>query len=278
MSITGHVPGPPRIAYRRAGTGPPLVFLHGIGGNHDQWADQQEALARHYTTIAWDARGYGASDDYDGPLDFVAFADDLVRLLDHLGIDRAHLVGLSMGARILLDFAQRHAGRIATLTLADFFYGFDESLTPEKRAEFIALRQKPLREGRSLTEIAGPLLGSLMAPGASPAAWARMTASIEALHVESYLKTIAATLHYNRGANLQEITAPVQMIYGREDRLTPPAIGQTALTLLPDARLDVIDGAGHLSNVETPDAFNAILTRFLAQHAQRADWKRTHRC
>lgn len=274
MSVTGHVPGVPRIAYRRAGAGPPLVFLHGIGGNHDQWADQQAALGDAYTTIAWDARGYGASDDYAGELDFTEFSDDLERLLDHLGIGRAHLVGLSMGARILLDFAPRHPDRIATLTLADFFFGFDEALTPDKQAEFIALRQKPLREGKTPAEIAGPLLDSLMAPGASRAARARMTASIEALHVESYLKTIAATLRYNRGANLGSIAVPVQMIYGREDRLTPPSIGEAALTQLPDARLDVIEGAGHLSNVETPDAFNAILLRFLAQHAERADCKR----
>lgn len=273
MTALQHVPGRPRIAFRRLGEGPPLVFLHGIGGNHGQWADQQAALSRSFTTIAWDARGYGASDDYDGALEFSDFSGDLCRLLDHLKVQRAHLVGLSMGARILLDFAPDNLERIGTLTLCDFFFGFDEALTPEKREEFIALRQKPLREGKSLSDIAGPLLASLFGANPSPEAWERMTASMEALHIESYLKTIAATLRYNRGASLERISVPVQMIFGSEDRLTPPSIGEQAKLRLPDAALAVIQGAGHLSNVEAPQAFNEILGTFLSTHRDRAEWQ-----
>ena len=96
--------GNPRISFNETGNGPPLVFLHGIGGNRTNWYEQQSAMADLCTTIAWDARGYGRSEDYEGPLNFRLFGEDLVRLLDSREIERAHLVGLSMGARILMDF------------------------------------------------------------------------------------------------------------------------------------------------------------------------------
>ena len=269
------VPGAPRLSFDRMGDGPPLIFLHGIGGNRFQWHDQLAVFGKGFTAISWDARGYGASDDYAGDLTFTDFSTDLLRLLDFLNIDKAHLVGLSMGARILLDFAPDHLARIATLTLCDFFYGFDEALTEEKREEFIALRQKPLLEGRTLSDLAPNLVASLLSPNASNAVRQRLIESIEALHVESYLKTLAATLRYNRGTNLSALNVPVQMIYGEEDRLTPPSIGEGALATLPDGRLDVIAGAGHLSNIEATEAFNNILANFLSAHRNAACWKET---
>lgn len=267
------VSGAPKLSFDRIGDGPPLIFLHGIGGNRFQWRDQLVAFADRFTAIAWDARGYGRSDDYAGDLAFGDFSDDLLRLLDDLQVEKAHLVGLSMGARILLDFAPDRLDRIATLTLCDFFYGFDESLTEEKREEFIALRQKPLLEGKTLSDLAPDLVASLLSPSASDAVRQRLVDSIEALHVGSYLKTLAATLRYNRGANLAALKVPVQMIYGEDDRLTPPGIGEGALAHLPDGRLNVIPKAGHLSNIETPDAFNTILGRFLSIYRDTACWK-----
>ena len=270
---TYSVPGVPGLAYDLAGSGPPVVFLHGIGGNRQQWRDQLTALAPSFKAIAWDARGYGLSDDYTGPLAFGDFSDDLVRLLDHLAIERAHLVGLSMGARILLDFAPNHLDRIATLTLCDFFYGFDESLTEEKREEFIRLRKKPLEDGKSLSAMATAVVESLLAPNADEPVRQRLIASIEALHVESYLKTLEATTRYNRGANLAALKMPVQLIYGEHDRLTPPSIGANALKQLSNAQLAVIPGAGHLTNIEKPTTFNQILTDFLGMHADCAAWR-----
>ncbi|MFY9212274.1 MAG: alpha/beta hydrolase [Aestuariivita sp.] len=271
--IHRYVPGQPRLSFDRLGDGPPVVFLHGIGGNRFQWRNQLEAFGNRFTAISWDARGYGASDDYKGELSFVDFSADLLRLLDHLNVDKAHLVGLSMGARILLDFAPDNLSRIATLTLCDFFYGFDESLTDEKREEFITLRQKPLLEGKTLTDLAPALVASLLAPNPPAAVRQRLITSIEALHVDSYLKTLAATLRYNRSAALSRLTLPVQMIYGALDRLTPPSIGEGALGKLPDGRLAVIPGAGHLSNIEDPAAFNDILAGFLKDHRDSACWR-----
>src|SRR5438876_8255925 len=110
---TEYVAGPPRIAFDHAGVGPLVVLMHGIGGNRSNWHDQLPELARSFHAVAWDARGYGDSDDYDGDLDFGDFARDLARLLDHFGAARAHLVGLSMGGVIALDFVTRWPARVA---------------------------------------------------------------------------------------------------------------------------------------------------------------------
>lgn len=257
------LPGPPDIAYVRCGQGAPLVFLHGIGGNHSNWMAQLARFQDHYQCFAWDARGYGESEDYPEALEFEFFADDLNRLMDHENIERAHLAGLSMGARILLDFVARYPHRVASLILCDCFYAFDQSLTPAKQAEFIALRQRPLLEGKTLAELAPALVNSLVSPHCTDVVRDQLRISIEALHVESYLKTLAASIGYNRTAALDSIRVPVQLIFGADDRLTPASIGQDMQTRMAHARLAVIAHAGHLSNMEQAEQFNQVVADFL---------------
>jgi len=266
------VDGVPRLAFDQIGDGAPVVFLHGIGGNRTSWTSQQLAMADICTAISWDARGYGRSDDYEGPLNFSDFSDDLARLLDFNGIERAHLVGLSMGARILMDFFPRHRERVATLVLCDCFFSYEKALSPEKRQEFIELRQKPLKEGKSLAELAPALIKSLVGPNCSEAARQQLHQSILDIHVESYLKTIAATVTYDVSGSLKEFNVPVQLIFGEHDQLTPPSIGQTMLEKMPSAQLAVIENAGHLSNMEQPDAFNEILRNFIEPHLKLASY------
>jgi 3-oxoadipate enol-lactonase len=110
---TQFVPDKPRIAVDVEGSGPCAVFMHGIGGNRTNWHDQLPVFGAHFTAIAWDARGYGLSDDYETALDFGDFSADLLRLLDHFRADRAPLVGLSMGGRIAMDFYERHPARVS---------------------------------------------------------------------------------------------------------------------------------------------------------------------
>lgn len=253
-----------------SGGGPPVVFLHGIGGNRHNWTRQTVAIADSFTTYAWDARGYGDSDDYPGPLTFSDFGDDLTRLLDHFDIQRAHLVGLSMGARILMDFAPRHLDRVATLTLCDCFYGFENALSPEKQAEYIELREGPLREGRTFADLAPRLIESLVSSNATAEVREELRQSILALRVDSYLKTLRASVSFDQADELGALAVPVKLIFGSEDQLTPPSIGQEMVALLPDASLAVLDGAGHLSNLEEPAGFNQVLQAFLTDHRDRA--------
>ena len=264
--VTAHVPGRPRIAYDLIGSGPPVLFLHGIGGNRSNWTEQLLACAPSFMAVAWDARGYGQSDDYEGDLNFAAFADDVLRLLDHLNITKIHLVGLSMGGRISQDLYFRYPERVATLTLCDTFPGTTPTMSPEKMDAFINLRKGPLVAGKSLLEMAEPLAKTLVSENASPEHFQRLVASIEALHKDSYIKTIEASTRYNRPVDIAAIAVPVQLIYGADDRLTTPQTGAEMQRQIPGARLTVIEGAGHLVNIERGPEFNDVLLDFLNQN------------
>src|SRR5665213_2238746 len=222
---TDIIPGPPRIAVDHVGAGELVIFLHGIGGNRTNWHDQLPAFAEYFHAISWDARGYGKSDDYDGPLDFGDFAADLARVLDYFGAARAHLVGLSMGGVIAMDFAARYPDRVATLTLCDTMPGFGH-LTEAQRSEFIRLRQEPLMAGKEPRDIAPVVAKTLLGKSPRPGCFERLVASMTALHKESYIKTITGSVNYARPLEIEKITVPVHIVVGDEDMLTPPSTSQ----------------------------------------------------
>src|SRR5262245_20761873 len=105
----------PRIALTVHGNGPLVLFLHGIGGHRQHWREQIPIFATRFQAAAWVARGYGDSDDYTGPLKFNDVTADVLRVLDHLKQQKAHLVGLSMGGRIARNFALRYPDRVGRL-------------------------------------------------------------------------------------------------------------------------------------------------------------------
>ncbi len=266
---TDIIAGSPRLAVDHAGAGPLVIFLHGIGGNRTNWHDQLPAFSADFHAVSWDARGYGASGDYDGPLDFADFALDLARVIDHFGATRAHLVGLSMGGVIALDFAAKFPARVATLTLCDTMPGFGH-LTDAQRRDFIRLRQEPLLAGKEPRDIAPVVARTLLSKSPPPGCFDRLVASMTALHKDSYIKTITGSVNYAGPLRLEEITAPTLVVVGDEDALTPPATSRDLLSRIPGATMAVIDRAGHLSNIEQPEAFNRVVLDFLLDHRDRA--------
>jgi len=265
---TDHVAGAPRIAIDHIGEGPLVLFMHGIGGNRSNWQDQLPAFAAKFHAAAWDARGYGASDDYPGPLDFGDFSGDLLRVLDHFKVAKAHLVGLSMGGLIAFDFHARHPNRVATLTICDSMPGMT-GLSSEGRREFIRIRQEPLLNGKAPRDIAPAVAKTLVGKSAQPGSFERLVASMSALHKDSYLKAIEATTNYARELKLENIAVPAHIVVGDEDALTPPALSRAMAARIPGSRLTVIAGAGHLSNIEQPAAFNQAVLAFLLEHRER---------
>jgi len=265
------ISGTPALAVDEAGAGPLLVFMHGIGGNRTNWTDQILHFANEgFRAVAWDARGYGDSDDYDGPLDFSDFARDLNRLLDHYGVTKAHLCGLSMGGRIAQDFHALFADRVATLSLVATHAGFG-NFTPEEQEKFVTLRLKPLaEEDKEPKDIAPVVAASLRGPDATDEQYLRLVASMEMLHKESYMKTVRATAMFDRTADLDSIAVPTLLIYGESDPLTGPEIGQTMHERIAHSEMVVIPRAGHLINLEKPAEFEAALRPFLAKHRDLA--------
>ncbi len=261
------VPPAPRIAVDHMGSGPLVMCLHGVGGNRTNWHDQLPAFGSHFHAAAWDARGYGDSDDYEGPLDFADFSRDLLRVLDFFGARRAHLVGNSMGGVIAMDFCLSYPERVATLTLCDSLPGFS-AFSPEQAREFIRSRQEPLLAGKTPADIAPAVARSLVSPAARPGSYERMVASIATLHKDSYLKTIAAGAIYG-ALELERIHAPAHVIVGEDDTLTPPTMAREIAGRISGARFTQIARAGHLSNIEQPDTFNAAALSFLLEHRDR---------
>ena len=251
LSVTTmRIPGAPSLAVDRAGGGPLLIFMHGIGGNRDNWTDQLPLFGQEFCTLAWDARGYGDSDDYEGALDFSDFARDLVRVLDHVGAEKAHLCGLSMGGRIAQDFYALFPERVATLTLVATHAGFAD-FSEEERQRFVDLRRKPLVEdGKEPADIAPIVAKSLIGPYATEAQYQRLVASMAKLHKDSYIKTVEATTRFNRIAELSAIRVPTLLVYGEHDPLTSKEMGEDMHRRIPGSELVVVPKAGHLINLE----------------------------
>ena len=268
----GFVEGTPRISYKILGKGVPIVFLHGIGGNCSNWEEQQKYLSKNFTTIAWDARGYGHSEDYDGSLIFSDFSKDLVRLLDAFKVKKAHLVGLSMGARILMDFFKLNKNRVATLTLCDCYYSFKNFLDPKKKKEYIKIRETPLLQGRPLTDFAPQIIKSLVSPNCSEEIKHKIYNTLSKIRSESYLKTLRESVNYDVSDDLANFDIPVQLIFGEDDTITPPSLGIFMKSKIMHAELDIIKNAGHLSNMEQPYIFNEILLNFLSKHKNKANY------
>jgi 3-oxoadipate enol-lactonase len=269
METPYRIPGTPRLAASLAGQGPLLLFMHGIGGNRSNWRAQLPHFAEHFSCIAWDARGYGDSDDYPGPLAFDQFVLDLLGVLDHFGAERAHLVGLSMGGRIAMRAALLHPARIATLTLVDTHEGF-EAFSPAQRQAFVDSRRAPLLAGKEPRDIADAVARSLVGPNARPEHLQQLVDSIAALHKDSYIKSLQATVEQVALGDISSISAPAHFIVGAHDSLTPVAMHHEMAAKMGGAPVSVLPRAGHLSNIENPDAFNAAAMAWLRPRAALA--------
>lgn len=266
MPVTHRIPGAPSLAVDLAGQGPFALFMHGIGGNRSNWRAQLPAFAPHFACAAWDARGYGGSEDYEGALAFDDFVDDVLRVLDHFGVERAHLVGLSMGGRIAMRTALLHPERIATLTLLDTHEGF-EAFTPAQRQAFVDSRRAPLLAGKEPADIADAVARSLVGPKATPAQLQQLVDSIAALHKASYIKSLQATVDQVVLGDISLIAAPAHFVVGADDRLTPPAMHDEMAAKMGGAPVSVLPDAGHLSNIENAEAFNQAAIEWLTPRA-----------
>ncbi|HXG17897.1 MAG TPA: alpha/beta fold hydrolase [Methylomirabilota bacterium] len=269
MHTLHKTPGPVSLAYESQGSGPLVVFLHGIGGNRTNWYGQLDHFSDKFCAVTWDARGYGASDDPPHALKFSDYADDLAHLLDHLKAERAHLVGLSMGGMILQDFYNRYVKRVATLSLIDTSAGFGAASEEAKR-DFLARRLEPLERGQTPKDIAPGVVQVLASKHASPAVREQLMASLSALRVGPYKQALHAIVATDFRAMLSTIAVPTLVIVGDEDVVTPPAASEFLAKSITGASLVRIPQAGHLTNIEKPQEFNAALRSFLEKYAQRA--------
>jgi 3-oxoadipate enol-lactonase len=250
------------IAYEDVGRGAPVVLLHGFPFNRTLWREQAAALAASFRVITPDLRGHGESGVAEGPATMEEMAEDVAALLGELGVARAVVGGLSMGGYVTLAFCRRFPGRVRALVLADTRAQAD---TEEGRSAREQTAQRALREG--MAPIADSMLPKLLAP-ATLAERPDVVERVRAMILSTKPEGAAAALRgmaVRRDQNdlLPEIKVPALVIVGREDALTPVADSESLRAKLEGARLEVIEGAGHVSNVERPEEFNRALLNFL---------------
>jgi 3-oxoadipate enol-lactonase len=249
------------VAWREAGAGPLVLFLGGLGTTRTGFEPQLAALAAHYRCVAWDMPGYGASPLPGQGLSFPLLADAVAGLMDALGERQAHLAGLSMGGQIALHTALRHPGRVRSLALLDTSPAFGlDGTDPEA---WKRLRLDALDAGETPASFAEPVLRSIMAPGVGAAAVAAAVASMARISASGLRAAVECIPTHDVRARLAEIGAPALVLVGEHDEETPLSYAEALAAGIPGAVLRVIPGAGHISNLEAPEAVNAALAAHL---------------
>lgn len=254
----------PKIAIQRTGAGEGVFFIHGVGGHGSDWLEQLAFFSSDYETFAWDARGYGDSDDYDGPVTINRFASDLAAILRELGVPRAHLVGLSMGGFIAQELYRCNPALVASLCLADTAISLKRALGAAAVADFVRFRRMRLQSGLSLTQLAQEVAPRLVAPDATLDVISRAKLSYGRLRPDSYMKALEACAEFENCLDFSAIHVPVLVIQGSDDTVVPMEAARELAAAIPNCQFEVIPHAGHLSNLEKPAKFNEILHAFLS--------------
>ena len=265
-------------AFVRAGEGPALLLLHGIGNSCQTWAGVIDRLAESHTVIAPDLLGHGASDKPRGDYSIAAYANGMRDLLTVLDIEQATVVGHSLGGGIALQFAYQFPERCQRLALVgsgglgpELSAGLRAATLPGAELVLTALTgvSAPLRAGMQVVERLGQAVG-----------WKRIRDLAEAGDALLALKDVEARRAFLRtlrgvvDSHGQAVTAldrlyladaiPMLVVWGSRDPIVPALHAETVRTLVPSARIEVFPGAGHWPHLDEPDRFCDVLLDFMA--------------
>ncbi len=259
------------LSYDRAGSGPPLLLIMGMSGTFDHWdVDFLAGLRSAFDVIVYDHRGVGSSSRLNGSgsLSIAQLADDAAALLAALEVDSAHVLGISMGGMVAQELALAHPARIRTLALGCTYCGGAGSAlaseeTMRKLAEAMASgdRERAIRAGWEVN----------VSPdfAANDDAYARFLqiGRRRGVAVEVIMEQMRAITEHDTSARLPELGMPTLVLHGTLDQLLPVQNGRLIAELIPDARLEVFEGVGHLFFWEQPARSAELLRAHAAVHA-----------
>jgi 3-oxoadipate enol-lactonase len=250
------------LHYADEGVGEPVVLIHGFPLSSDLWMPQRAALSARYRVISIDLRGHGRSDPAHGPATMDLFADDVVALLDRLGIGATNVAGLSMGGYIVMALLRRHPDRVRSIMLLATKAPGDTEAGKQARDEMIALAQSE-GAGAVAEKMLPKMLTASTREGNS-----ELVGFARAMMAGTSVEGIVGALHALRErpdsrATLQGLTLPALVLVGAEDELTPPSEATAMGDAMPNARLEIIPDASHLLNMEQPEPVNRAMLEFL---------------
>ena len=257
------------VNYETAGQGTPVVLIHGLAMDLTFWEKQVSPLAAQFEVIRYDARGHGASERAEPPYSLELMADDLYHFLHSIGVEAAHLVGLSMGGMIAQTLALSHPDAVLSLTLASTTseypsegrQGFRERADTARESGMDALLDATL--GRWFTDE--------YRQTNPPDLW-KVRRVVSGTDPGCFAGAALAVSEVDTTARLNQIVAPTLAIAADGDLATPVAAARRIHEQIAGSRLEIIAGASHCCNIERPDAFNGLLLGFLGDlSSARAD-------
>jgi pimeloyl-ACP methyl ester carboxylesterase len=237
------------------------VLLHGyVGDGPTTWRRQLDGLSDEFTVIAWDAPGAGRSDDPPERFGLDGYADCLAGFLERLGLDTAHVAGLSLGGTLALALQRRHSAMSSALILASAYAGWAGSL-PREVAEQRLGQALALAEGPP-EAFAGALLPTMFSKAMPRETVDDFRASMEAFHPRGFRAMARASAEDVRDV-LPHIDVPTLLLSGDRDVRAPLTVAEALHAAISGSRLVVLPDAGHLCNIEAPDEFNVAVRDFL---------------
>lgn len=251
------------MAYEEtSGAGATLVLLHGFPFDRSMWREQLDELGDEFRVVAPDLRGLGETRLGEGEASIEGMAEDVFALFDELKLERVILCGLSMGGYVAFEFMRKFPERVRALVLADTRPQAD---TEEGRRAREESAQRALKEG--VTSIVDSMLPKLLS-AATLERRGDVLERVRAMMLDTPPAGAAAALRAmgarrDQSSFLSSIHVPTLIIVGSEDAITPPADAEAMRAKIEGSQLLVIEGAGHLSNVERPEEFNRALSEFV---------------
>ncbi len=254
------------MAYTDRGWGnPPIVLLHGFPLDRRMWEPQVRGLYHEFRVVTPDLRGHGKSQATPGPYTMEMLAEDVRALLDALGLQRVVLGGFSLGGYVAFAFYRLYPQRVQSLLLLDTRPQPDSEQAKQGREDMALLAE---REGAG--PIADRLIPRLLSPATvagNPAVVAKVRRMITEAPVQGMAGDLRGMARRRDSTDLlREILVPTLVVVGDQDAITPPAESEMMASTIPNATLVKIPGAGHLSNLENPQAFTSAIRDFLRSH------------
>lgn len=256
-----------KMAYQLRGTGTLLVMIHGAQGDQTMFNDLAAMFARSYRVLTFDQRGSGLSDKPHAEYSIPQLADDTAALMDHIGFEVAHIIGVSMGGMIALEFALRHARRVRTLVLGCTTPGGPRAIRIGGAAFADAYSTRPMsseERGRALA--AAAFTGGYIDrhPEIIPAMIeARRQRPLDPFVLDARLK---AAIKHDVFDRLEQIASPTLVITGKDDALIAWENSRLLADRIPNAELVLLEPAGHCFWLEKPEESRSAIERFLAAY------------
>jgi pimeloyl-ACP methyl ester carboxylesterase len=250
-----------RLAYQRAGAGPPLVLLHGFFGDKRVWRWQLDQLCDEFTAVAWDGPGCGDSMDPPEAFRMAEYADCLAGFIEALGLGRPHVLGLSFGGALALELYRRHPAVPRSLLLASAYAGWAGSLPAGVVEQRVQQTIPDLDLPRD--QVVARYIPGLLTRSAPPELFHEVAAIMSDFH-PSGMRTMTRSLaEADLRDVLPRIDVPTLLLYGDKDVRSPLNVAEALHAKIPSSRLVVLPGVGHLCNVEAAEEFNAEVRSFL---------------